>query len=220
MLKLGTNNIGKIYLGTTEISKAYLGSSLVFDGGSTPPTPTYDAQVEYLGASGTQYIDTGIICDQTTVIEASFRLTNNSRYVYGCRGDNSHSITVFTSNNGNCRFGNQTASFSSWATNTDYLVVQSKSSITRNRETKNYSSVSDFVTPYNLYLMTASGDPTASYFFIGRYYYMKIWKNNALVRDFIPVRVGTTGYLYDRVSGQLFGNSGSGAFTYGNDVTI
>lgn len=38
------------------------------------------------------------------------------------------------------------------------------------------------------------------------------------VRDFIPVRVGQTGYLYDRVSGQLFGNLGSGDFILGPDI--
>jgi len=34
------------------------------------------------------------------------------------------------------------------------------------------------------------------------------------LRDFVPVRVGTSGYLYDRVSGQLFGN---GDLTCGPD---
>ena len=40
------------------------------------------------------------------------------------------------------------------------------------------------------------------------------------IRDFIPVRKNGIGYLYDKVSGELFGNaSGSGAFTYGSDVS-
>ena len=43
----------------------------------------------------------------------------------------------------------------------------------------------------------------------------------ALERDFIPVRVGSganaVGYMYDRVSGQLFGNAGTGAFVIGPD---
>ena len=39
-------------------------------------------------------------------------------------------------------------------------------------------------------------------------------------RNLIPVRKGTVGYLYDKVSGQLFGNANStGAFTLGPDVT-
>ena len=36
--------------------------------------------------------------------------------------------------------------------------------------------------------------------------------------DFIPVRKGTVGYLYDRVSGKLFGNAGTGDFVLGPDV--
>ena len=38
--------------------------------------------------------------------------------------------------------------------------------------------------------------------------------------DFIPVRKGTFGYTYDRIAGQLFGNSGTGAFIIGPDKTI
>ncbi len=48
--------------------------------------------------------------------------------------------------------------------------------------------------------------------------YLQIYSNGALVRDFIPVRKGTVGYLYDRVSGELFGDAGTGAFGYGNDI--
>lgn len=52
----------------------------------------------------------------------------------------------------------------------------------------------------------------------------RIWKfsivhGNVVVRDFIPVRVGQTGYMYDKVSGQLFGNSGTGDFILGPDKT-
>lgn len=36
--------------------------------------------------------------------------------------------------------------------------------------------------------------------------------------DLIPVRCGTVGYMYDRVSGQLFGNDGTGDFIVGSDV--
>lgn len=39
-----------------------------------------------------------------------------------------------------------------------------------------------------------------------------------VVRDMIPVRIGSVGYMYDKVFGELFGNEGGGAFTFGNDV--
>ena len=35
MIKLGTNNIGKVYLGSNSIGKAYLGTNLVFQKGGT-----------------------------------------------------------------------------------------------------------------------------------------------------------------------------------------
>ena len=52
-----------------------------------------------------------------------------------------------------------------------------------------------------------------------RLYSCTISDGTTLVRDFIPVRIGQTGYLYDSVSGQLFGNAGSGNFTVGPDKT-
>ena len=43
-------------------------------------------------------------------------------------------------------------------------------------------------------------------------------RNDITLRRYIPVRVGQVGYLYDKVSGQLFGNQGTGAFVVGPDV--
>lgn len=50
-----------------------------------------------------------------------------------------------------------------------------------------------------------------------RIYGCRISSGSVLVRDFVPVRKGTIGYLYDRVSGQLFGNAGTGDFVLGPD---
>ena len=48
-MKIGTNDISKIYLGGVEVSNIYLGTSQVYDGGDTPtpptpPAPSYDTQ--------------------------------------------------------------------------------------------------------------------------------------------------------------------------------
>lgn len=50
--------------------------------------------------------------------------------------------------------------------------------------------------------------------------YCKIFDSttNELFFDLIPVRKGTTGYMYDKISGQLFGNAGTGSFVLGPDV--
>lgn len=48
--------------------------------------------------------------------------------------------------------------------------------------------------------------------------YFRAYKQDELILDLIPVRKGTVGYLYDRVSGKLFGNAGTGSFAIGPDI--
>lgn len=53
-------------------------------------------------------------------------------------------------------------------------------------------------------------------------WYFKIFHGSTLVRDFVPVRFTnelgqSEGAMYDRVSGQLFRNAGTGAFVIGPD---
>ena len=53
------------------------------------------------------------------------------------------------------------------------------------------------------------------------YYFRLVTVEDETVVDLIPVRVGSVGYMYDRVSGKLYGNAAdSGAFIIGPDKTI
>lgn len=48
----------------------------------------------------------------------------------------------------------------------------------------------------------------------GKGYSCKIWNNDALVRDYIPITLNRTEYaLYDAISGTVYHNAGTGAFT-------
>jgi hypothetical protein len=49
-------------------------------------------------------------------------------------------------------------------------------------------------------------------------YSFKISKSDEVLRDFLPVRVGDVGYMYDKVSKQLFGSIGTGQFILGQDI--
>ena len=51
-----------------------------------------------------------------------------------------------------------------------------------------------------------------------RVYACRVYTSDVLVRSFVPVRVGQVGYLFDRVSGTLFGNAGTGDFVLGPDT--
>jgi len=45
----------------------------------------------------------------------------------------------------------------------------------------------------------------------------EIKKGDSIVADFIPVRVGSEGCLYDRVRKTIFHNEGTGDFVLGSD---
>ena len=49
-------------------------------------------------------------------------------------------------------------------------------------------------------------------------YSFTLSENNTQIMDMIPVCVGTTGYMYDKVSKTLFGNAGTGNFVLGSDI--
>lgn len=51
-----------------------------------------------------------------------------------------------------------------------------------------------------------------------RIYSFKWDKGDKTLLDLIPVRVGGEGFMYDKVSGKLFGNAGSGRFVLGPDI--
>ena len=81
--------------------------------------------------------------------------------------------------------------------------------------------------PIFLFARNAAATPTInpqiSQYQTTRVYSCRIENGGVLVRDFQPVRVGSgagaVGYLFDRVSGTLFGNEGTGAFPIGPDKT-
>lgn len=51
-----------------------------------------------------------------------------------------------------------------------------------------------------------------------RIYSFRMNKGGEAVLNLIPVRIGDEGFMYDRVSGKLFGNSGDGRFIIGPDI--
>ncbi len=81
-------------------------------------------------------------------------------------------------------------------------------------------TVSAVPTALNLFMFcrNINGTPDQSLNYITRIYYLKLWQGTTLVRHFLPVRLGNTGYMYDMVSKQLFGSANSNKFTCGPDI--
>ena len=196
---------------------------------SGAPLP-YDAEVEYLESTGTQWIDTGKVLSSTGFAydaDILFKRTYNCQ-VFGGRtvADNSEadSLSLFivggvwrVDNFGHTRSGPVVD------TDTRYSV-----SLVDGKTTVNGVEVETTVP-------TGHSSGATVYIFAGhrpqasggvefqssiRLYSLKFYQDGVLAADYRPVRVGDVGYLYDHVSGQLFGNQGTGDFIIGPDKTI
>lgn len=89
-MKIGTNDISKLYLGGVEIEKVYLGTSQVYGGDTpTPPAPSYDTQyitIESTSNNNTIYWKSNYVSQFKTISAST---------------DNGSTWTAYTSTSGN-----------------------------------------------------------------------------------------------------------------------
>lgn len=208
----------------------------------------YDAEVEYLESTGTQYVDTGVVqtADMTFDFFAETNQTNDIIGNHSARGGSgfityANNIIVGYENGKLFAYQSNTAS----ATN-QVLFSDSIGYVLLNRCIVRYSSTTVIMeyggATYTTTSLATPRDPSKWTDSFWLFYQksrpntgtlkiaaLKIYANNTLVRDFIPVRVGTTGAMYDRlgVGGMnpdgsarddgLYRNRGTGAFVLGPD---
>ena len=183
----------------------------------------YDREIEYLESTGTQYIDTGItIVYATDVVEMSLNISITSGSTRQLNGANG---ALYFGVNASSEFevssaaaGTYNSNFHNW-----YLHCETGSKVTGTIDGTSYQGASVVGTgtyEYAIFLFALGGrdNATASFFVSQKLGNAVIRKNGVVVRDFIPVRVGNVGYLFDRVSCQLFGNAGTGSFVLGPDM--
>lgn len=197
------------------------------------PLP-YDAEVEYLESTETQYIDTGIKPNTETRLEIEFKPTRlDGTYRAFCASRTSNSSAdqfsfVFSSGLSFAGFGQQEKQIGGGggqSAGTVYSITMDKTSLHGTWRTSSSSGNIPTVnfdpktvsSNLSLYMFGRNTAGTATSFSYCQMYYCKLYDNGVLVRDFIPVRKNGVGYMYDRVSGELFGNSGTGSFVIGPD---
>jgi len=178
----------------------------------------YDAEIEYLESSGTQYIDTMVAPTLDTEIQCVVIPITANVNVLNTDLQNSFGIhiTDWSSGSWACYFGNEGYIPRQGVSNFKYNIPQSV--------VLNYQKVTIDGVEYSINATSMSG--STMYMFKStwkdkdntRICSLKIKQNNIIVRDYIPVRKGNVGYMYDKVSKQLFGNSGTGEFILGPDV--
>ena len=208
----------------TSAKQVYLG---VRRGAPTPPLP-YDAEVEYLESTGTQWINTGYetkgVGITIDVVASKTTSATNEMAIAG-RAASSGFELYFA--NGLARIWTVSFDIPSAAgisANNAYHIVAETAS---NSQSITVDGVVDSRTGS---VAGAAGlSPIAlfahrqTYNLVGRIYSCKIYDGATLVRDFTPVRFTneqnqSDGAMYDRVSGALFRNAGTGEFRFGTDI--
>lgn len=190
--------------------------------------------VEYLQSNGSQYINTGYILKANDKVEVRVSMQGSGSYngVFGARkNDYEHNAYALFG-----RFGSsnkfvytrtgQEKSGNIISTNVIYDVTTQGSTCTIMQgdtlvqTLTNTGTIEDCVNPCGLFVLNTYNG--ADGFNKDTYGYMKIYSfkitdsNNNVVMDLIPVRDGTTGYMYDNVTGNLMTKSGT--FLYGADI--
>ena len=232
MITKGTNQINKIALGANEIGRIYLGNGVVYGEEVIP----YDAELEYLQSAGTAYIDSGIECTADLSVECKIMLLSNvnaaaaGAIAQTSNGYFRHHLTMsgvaryYLQNNssGDAAFyGGTSPSLNTWYEIAIYCDANHFNGISDGTVLAVRSSYRPLPTTlsagcnYGIFArlsptMAVQGRPC-------RFAYFKLSRNGSTLRDFIPVRVGTVGYMYDKVTKQLFGNEGTDSFILGPD---
>ena len=208
-----------------------LGARQFFErrGAPTPPLP-YDAEVEYLESTGTQWIDTGVYGAYNRGTEIDFAVTSiqSEKGIFGCRGFPRQCIILagdyfrYDLGSGSTYRYEQTTARRVVSYNpSSHVVTDSVYGVFRWDD-----SPSEFSeTPDTMTIFADKRDGaivSASRITSMRLYGFRVWDSSGNLLDVIPVRFTnelgeSEGAMYDRVSGQLFRNAGTGAFTIGPD---
>lgn len=186
----------------------------------------YDAEVEWLSSDGSAYIDTEIVPKDTPRVVINLTSLNIHIDV-DVFGFSSNTIPSFI---GNISVSDNKQSFVYYRYYSAASIGQDlKSSVSYNDWAEwdlGYIIKCNNVTLKTLTKQSFASNSQTLYLFKGRTISnvyvrvgkVKIYDGDELKRDFIPVRVGQVGYMYDKISGQLFGNVNTGNFILGNDI--
>ena len=193
----------------------------------------YDAEVEYIESTGTQWIDTGLHATPTSTILIDFVGKYDGNYaVCGASNGSAYNngeIAIFWNNTQfdfvypTGRNSSTYISKGSYSQGTRYTITYKSYSATVNGSiflTSAWSS--EYVADRTMFIGAANRGTANKYPGRGLYYGFKMWNGDALVGDFIPVRFTnelgqSEGAMYDKVTRQLFHNAGTGSFVIGPD---
>ena len=171
--------------------------------------PAEYTQLEYIVFDSTQVIDTGFTPDNNSRIESKCYRTGYDCWFYGA-GPANPRITMYHSRTGTSRWGNQSTSSMGLVADTEYTFIEDKNGLTINGTLYPWASgtAGDFTCDRSLTIGNNNGS-TGTRYFAGNFYYMKMYDDGVLVRDFVPCKNSSNVVgLYDLVNGVFYTATG------------
>ena len=184
-------------------------------------------RVEYLEATGTQYIDSGYKpTSEALKFDLEYAITS-STCNFSIMGNNDDTDKYFGIQFWGNKFYVGTSRallYKSWTQDQKYhKIIEANNgtlTVTTDGVRESTSYVSSLYKNSSIGLFACKGDTIVESYGHARIYYAKIYDNNILVRDFVPVvrsRDGVAG-LYDMVERKFYTNAGSGSFKTGGVI--
>ena len=192
--------------------------------------------IEYLQSDGNQWIELGIYgsndldftidFEPLDLTETNRTWTGTGSYFGSIGGSRQHFALVgynrSTTTKG-CFFYEGNAEGQGYTrqmglTSARCTIIKKGNTIIRPNEST-VSLSGTYTTPVTLALFAnkKASNNTVEHISKMKLYSLKFEKNGVTLLDLVPVRVGQVGCLYDKISGQLFGNDGTGTFILGPD---
>ena len=181
------------------------------------------SKINYIESNGTQYIDTNFKPNQDTKVEVDFEVLKSKTEIYfGSRNDyttNTYSFVQFQ-NRFRSDYSQSNINFSQIITEINtypkFSIIKDKNITILNNSITLSHSYSNFQSNYNMYIFAANEQNNPVNFSAIKLYSFKMYDNNSLIRDLIPVLdPHDIPCLYDKVDKKCYYNQGTGEFLYG-----
>lgn len=181
-------------------------------------------ELKFIESTGTQYIDTGYKPNQDTKIEIGFFTDLDTGCIicgeedWGVKGVGiwAHALS----------FGNyaevydNAGDIGTWNRRYKINAVVDNTHYEKNGITNKTYTVSNFQSPVPFYICCLNRNGQPDEFAKAKIYYVRIYENDILVRDFVPVSRNFEIGLWDNVYGVFYSNSGSGEFIAGPEAEL
>lgn len=191
----------------------------------------YDNEIQWLKSTGSQWIDTCILPKNGMKISVKVTSSGSSATIYG--GGNSWGSSYLQSSFGTASgknvfyfgYGNYAACPSTsvnWSSGQTYEIVEDDNQFYVNDSKLEETSKATFESAYPISLFCYNRSGSKGEYSKDSIHYFKIEAGENALIDLIPVRFTnedgeSEGAMYDKVSGKLLRNAGTGKFILGPD---